>query len=244
MIYITGDTHGGQAGDMKALGTRRWKIGSQLSKEDYLIVMGDFGCVWSQKGSKGAKNDAHIQKWLHDKPWTTLFVDGNHENHDMLDELEEVEMFGDVVGKVNDSIYHLKRGRIYNIDGNRIFTMGGAKSYDREHRTLGSSYWTQEIPSYADMDLGLEALEKANWDVDYVFTHTCPRLIAGMVKLHKNLPHNANFSDPTEEYLEHIRKNVKCKLWYFGHWHGSWQWENFVLVYNRVLKLGEGINDL
>lgn len=39
---------------------------------------------------------------------------------------KEVNMFDGIVGKYTSSIYHLKRGEIYNISGHKFFTMGGA----------------------------------------------------------------------------------------------------------------------
>ena len=112
-VYTCGDTHGGH--DMRKLNSKNWKEGKTLTKSDFLIQLGDFGCLWYPHGSqKQKKDDHHWQRWLNNKKWTTLFIDGNHENHDQLAELPEVEMFGGMVGKVSDSIYHLKRGYVYN----------------------------------------------------------------------------------------------------------------------------------
>ena len=41
---------------------------------------------------------------------------------------------GGKVHKINDSIIHLMRGQVYNIDNNNIFTFGGAASVDKEFR--------------------------------------------------------------------------------------------------------------
>ena len=241
MIYVTGDTHGGAAGDLKKLNSRNFPQGKTLTKNDYVIVAGDFGCVWSNPSSEGYKSDLHVQKWLHEKPWTTLFVDGNHENHDMLDELETVEMFGADVGKVNESIYHLRRGRVYEIGGNKIFVMGGALSIDKENRTLGISYWEQEVPSYADMDFGLETLEKHNWEVDYVITHTCPEYVVQRFISEHNAGglYGNKVNDPTANYLEYIRESLSFKRWYYGHWHEDWEYDKFTLLYQKVTKLGK-----
>lgn len=238
-IFTCGDTHGGSVGDMKKLNSKNFPVGNTLTKEDYLIQLGDFGCVWHHPSSKESKKDKYWQKWLHEKSWTTLFVDGNHENHDMLAELEQVPMFGDIVGKVNDSIFHLKRGRIYVIHGKSFFIMGGAVSIDKENRTRGISWWSEEVPSYAEMDVGLENLETYNWDVDYVCTHTCPEYVSKMyLSVHNAQGWYADkVNDPTTSFLEHLRANLKFKHWYFGHWHDDWTWDNFTLQYNKVLEI-------
>lgn len=76
MIYVTGDIHGEV--DISKLNTQNF---SQAKEGDYLIICGDFGLIWDIKPSK---NEEYWLKWLSKKPWTTLFVDGNHENFDRL----------------------------------------------------------------------------------------------------------------------------------------------------------------
>lgn len=43
MIYVTGDTHANL--DIGKLSSRRFKEQKEMSKDDYLIVCGDFGLV-------------------------------------------------------------------------------------------------------------------------------------------------------------------------------------------------------
>lgn len=47
-----------------------------MTKQDYVIICGDFGGVWD-----GSKREKYWLDWLEDKPFTTLFVSGNHENY-------------------------------------------------------------------------------------------------------------------------------------------------------------------
>lgn len=76
MIYVTGDIHGEI--DISKLNTQNF---SQAKAGDYLIVCGDFGLIWDMKPSRA---EEYWMKWLSEKPWITLFVDGNHENFDRL----------------------------------------------------------------------------------------------------------------------------------------------------------------
>ena len=78
-IFITGDTHGSY--DIQKLARKNFPEGKTLTKDDYVIICGDFGCVW---GGELAGSDRWWQNWLDEQPWTTLWVDGNHENHDLL----------------------------------------------------------------------------------------------------------------------------------------------------------------
>ena len=51
-----------------------------MTRDDYVLICGDFGGVWSDSPKEHEKLD-----WLEDRPFTTLFVDGNHENYDLLE---------------------------------------------------------------------------------------------------------------------------------------------------------------
>ena len=78
MIYITGDCHC----NFERFNTENFPEQKEMSKDDYVIICGDFGLVWDNGGE-----DIWWRKWLEQKPFTTLFVDGNHENFDLLYEL-------------------------------------------------------------------------------------------------------------------------------------------------------------
>ena len=82
MIYLTGDTHGKI--DIKKIFD--WQEGQNLTKEDYLIILGDFGLIFYGKDHELYEREQKLIKKLNDCPWTTLFVDGNHENFRMLNE--------------------------------------------------------------------------------------------------------------------------------------------------------------
>lgn len=138
-----------------------------MTKEDYVVILGDLGLVWDD-----SKEDSYWRKCLSDRNFTTLFIDGNHENFDLLKRYEVVEWHGGKVQFINDSIIHLMRGQVYEIDGKTIFTMGGGSSIDKQFRKPGKSWWPEELPTYEEYEEALRNLEKHNWDIDYAFTHT------------------------------------------------------------------------
>ena len=119
MIYITGDTH--IPIDIKKLSAKKFPEQKNLTKKDYVIICGDFGGVWD-----GSNEEKYWISWLKEKSFTTLFVDGNHENFDMLSNLPEEEFCGGKIHKVDEGIYHLMRGMIYNIDMEKLL---GKKVY-------------------------------------------------------------------------------------------------------------------
>ena len=71
MIYATGDTH---TEWMPRLSNKGFPEGKDLTKDDYVVILGDFG-IWD-----GSKGEQKRLDWLEERPFTTLFVDGNHEN--------------------------------------------------------------------------------------------------------------------------------------------------------------------
>ena len=234
MIYITGDNHGEI--DIHKFSTKRFPGQKTMTKNDYVIICGDFGFPWCNPGDKYYNSDQNWIKWLNEKPFTTLFVDGNHENFDILETLPEKEMFGDVVGVVSDSIFHLKRGKVYEIDGHKIFTMGGAYSHDKEHRKEHVSWWVQEVPNQAERYIALENLAKHNNNVDYIITHCVGKNT--LEKISKYIDY-----DEYCEFLDVIDNKVNYKHWYFGHYHEDMGIdEKHTAVYDYVFKIGEKYN--
>lgn len=84
----------------------------------------------------------------------------NHENFDILYELPLTEKFDGKVREIAPDIYHLDRGQVLTIDDQKIFVMGGARSHDRENRIEHISWWEQEMPTSAEMERAIEALDK------------------------------------------------------------------------------------
>ena len=204
MIYITGDTHCEFA---RFSNKRMRRQGMELTEKDYVIVCGDFGAIWD-----GAKSDRYLQKWYNEKPWTTLFVDGNHENHDLLDSYSISEWNGGKVHFITPSIIHLMRGQIYKIGNKKFFTMGGAESHDKIFRKEGISWWSREMPSDEEYEEGLNNLDRVNNKVDYILSHCAPDQIQNQIAYWYE-------HDKLTNFLEIVRQTVDYKWHYFGHYH-------------------------
>lgn len=225
MIYITGDTHGSY--DISKLNTKNFPEQKNLTKKDYLIICGDFGLVWDN-----SKEEKYWQKWLNNKNFTTLFVDGNHENHFQLNEYEVKEWNGGKVHFVQDNVIHLMRGQVFSIDGYKIFTMGGGTSIDKQFRVEGKTWWAEEIPSKEELSEGLDNLNKHDWEVDYVISHTTSR---------KNMERLCYIKENSElnSYFNVLQDELKYKHWYFGHFHDNYSFEDgkHTLLYNNIIKI-------
>lgn len=219
-IIITGDTH--QSIDRFYSG-----IYSSLTKEDVVIIAGDAGFYWNEHN----KREKLIRKALSELPFTLCFVDGNHENFNMLEKLPQKQMFGNTVGCDENNIIHLKRGNIYEINNKKFWVFGGAESVDKQHRSLNLSYWRQELPSHKEYENGLSQLEEAGNSVDYIVTHTCPSSI-----FHKIHP-SSSFSSDLEKYLETVRQNTKFNKWFFGHHHIQNTFDDIIALYEDCYEI-------
>lgn len=228
-IWITGDIHG----DPRRFGSKSFTEGKKFTKKDYIIILGDFGLVWDVNESK--KNEQYWQAWLRDKPWTTLFIDGNHENFDRLKTLPQIDMFGSSVGVVMDSIYHLKRGEVYIINGKKFFTFGGGISIDKHLRSEYVSWWKEEMPSFDEYQNGMDNLNLHGRKVDYVLTHTCPSSLFSdlIVKMHTVI----KGTNQLTRYLNIIKNEVLFKEWHMGHFHVVHDVGKFHFHYGDIIKL-------
>lgn len=211
-IWITGDTHG--LYDMGKLSVNSWKEQHKMDKSDYLIVSGDTGICWNGFDEKGNDRDHSLKDMYNKKKFTTLWIDGNHENFDALNRYKVESWNGGKVHRITDSIIHLMRGQVYEIYGKKFFTFGGGYSMDKSYRTPGISWWPQEMPVEAEYQEGLENLKKHNKCVDYIITHTAA------LDISKSIFHdNMDMEVPLGEYLQKIHDEVDYRGWYFGHMH-------------------------
>lgn len=246
MIYITGDTHS----DFSRFTEENFPIQSEMTKDDYVIICGDFGGVWTSEEESSREKDA--LDWLDNKSFTTLFVDGNHENYTRLYNYPMEEWNGGKVHKIRDSVLHLMRGEIFDIDNKKIFAFGGAKSHDIQdgilnldeeekiynYRKRGAyfrirdfSWWDLELPTNQEMENGIENLEKMNYKVDYIISHCCPTSIQALI--------NSTYKrDILTDYLQQVSEKCTFKRWYFGHYHDYKQVNSqFTLLYEDILPL-------
>ncbi len=228
MIYITGDTHG----DFSRFVESNFSIQNEMSKTDYVIICGDFGGVWSYE-IESILEQKNLD-WLNSRSFTTLFVDGNHENYTRLyNDYPVVEWHGGKAHKIRDSVLHLMRGEVFDIDGKTIFAFGGARSHDiqdgiinlneeekiYEYRKRGAffrirdfSWWDLELPTEEERQNGIKNLEKHNFKIDYIITHCCPTSIQPLINL-------AYKKDYLTDYLQTIAEKCDFKKWFFGHYH-------------------------
>ena len=67
-------------------------------------------------------------KKLSSLPFTIAFVDGCHENFDLLEQYPIEEWNGGKIHRISENIVHMMRGQVFYIQGKKIFTFGGGIS--------------------------------------------------------------------------------------------------------------------
>lgn len=256
MIYITGDCHG----NFKRF-TKKERLRSkyQPTAGDYVIVLGDFGLVWIDD-----KEFEYNCEWLSKLPFTILFIDGNHDNHDMLGSYPIEEWHGGKVHHiVKDKIIHLMRGQIFTIENYSFFVMGGGQSHDVEggvldrsdtdfkqkkafarknnlnYRIVGESWWSQELPSEREYAEGLRNLAKADFKVDFILSHSLPKaqqeILIAQGELQRKLEVNA-----LTEYFDYLHTKVDYMLWFSGHVHKDAVMDiQHIIVYQDFVPLNK-----
>lgn len=229
-IFITGDTHGGYKSGSTKL--KEFATKHRFSKDDYLIIAGDFGFIWEDTASQ---NEAEWLEWFDKQKFTTLFVDGNHENFNRLNSYKLSHLFGGAVHKISQKVIHLLRGEIYEINNFRIFTIGGALSIDKDRRTKNVSWWSDEGITQNQIHNAWENLRRFQYEVDIVISHTCPRKIAKKLFNGHNV---AKIEDINMDILQGISEYIKFKKWYFGHFHRNIKINNkFTCLYENIEKV-------
>jgi hypothetical protein len=282
MIYITGDTHGPTPIGMhsvdgfgKRLNKENFPEQKEMTREDYVIICGDFGGIWNydsrydRAGSSfrekicldhgESKEEKYWLDWLSEKPFTVLFCDGNHENHDRLSGAYPEEDFcGGRVHRIRDNVFHLMRGYVFDLQGFSFFVFGGARSHDisdgilrpcefqtekefkEAYRRLQRrnalfrvdhvSWWEAELPTGEEMERGIRNLKERSFYADFIVSHCAPSSVAAAA--------GYDGEDRLSRYLEEIRQRTGFRKWFFGHYHENRMVSGkYVMLYEQIVRI-------
>jgi len=231
MIYLTGDVH--MPIDIEKI--INFSKQKNITHDDMLLITGDVGFMWS---------DSSYYKtwfnWFNEQVFTTMFVDGNHENFNYLDSLP-ISFYNDTehskVHYLADNIIHLMRGQIYDIDGKSFFTFGGGDSIDKHRRITNVTWWEREMPSKQEYDEALWNLTLYDNKINYIITHSCSsNLFNEINKVYSMVPYYTNIN----VFFDVIEDSVAYNKWYFGHYHCDMSInDRHRVLFNDIIKLGE-----
>lgn len=254
-VWVTGDIHA----DPSRLSTENFYQQKEFSgnqDENIVIILGDFGLVWNRE--QESKQERYWLNWLESKPFTTVFVDGNHENHIRLATYPETDWHGGKVHAIRPHVLHLMRGEIFTIEDKRFFAFGGASSHDiqdgildyddtewrdkaknlekqgkRMYRVKNLTWWKEELPSQEEIQHGSYSLNENNNTVDYILTHspsTSEIYLMGAKGLYE--------PDILTNYLEEVKAVTEYTKHLFGHMHMDHAInDRDICLYEKIIRI-------
>lgn len=200
MVYITGDIHG----DISDLESRNI---NKIKKDDVLIITGDFGFIWDNSKSE-LKNIKKLSK----KKFTILFVEGVHENFELINQYENTEVFGALAKKISDNIFCLNRGEVYTIENKKYFCLGGGSAEDPFEHLDSDPLKRQSMPTDEELEHAVDNLQKTGRKVDTIITHEAPASVKRLVRKDSSI-------NDLNIFFDTMLHNVRFKKWYFGSLH-------------------------
>ena len=222
MIYLTADLHG----DIERLKT----AGRGLKRKDTLIVLGDFGFLWS-----GGSAETSTLKWIGRRKYTVLFLDGTHENFDMLKKYPAQEYLGGKVQVISGKLRRLMRGEIFTIEDKKILAFGGGTSNDRDVCDESNCWWPDELPSDDEIENACANLRKNNNTVDFILTHDVPSRLFMFMKLNES---GLCETSSLQMFFDELTTLAEYEHWYFGCHHRDLPIsQKHTAVYKKVLQL-------
>lgn len=205
-IMFAGDIHGNSE-------HAEWLFDHAVeNKVDVIISCGDFG-YWPHYGwGKHFLNS--VEYMARENQIMFYWVDGNHENHDILDMIVEEEGADAPIPMGSKWLNYIPRGCVFTIGSTTIMGYGGAYSWDWKDRELGISYWRQELIN------DYKVAELPEQKVDILVTHEAP---LGKTISYKD---EIAISVRQRELVSEIQEKVNPSLHVCGHHHIRETWMN------------------
>jgi len=161
------------------------------------VQVGDLGIGFPKSQSNSFRKKFH-------------FIRGNHDNPDIC------RKHPNYLGEFGNT----------TIDGRDIFFISGAFSIDREYRTEGVDWWSEEELSMLQCREVMEMYLETKPEI--VVSHDGPQQAT------HNLLIGQPLSTRTGQLLSSMFTFHKPKYWIFGHWHKNWRAEiegtNFICL--------------
>ncbi len=222
MIYITGDIHG----DTERLSKTEL---SMINKNDTLIICGDFGFIWNND-----LKETQFLNRLEKRKYNICFIDGTHENFNVLSEMPVAIWNGGRVHKIRSNVFHLMRGQVYEIEGKKLFTMGGGEDPEYDLHENDDPVTRKEIPTAQEMLTGVSNLEKHEYKVDYIISHEPPAKIRDFLRLSENKTLRVT---ALGAYFDELSQQCEFSKWFFGSMHtDKFITDKYVALFRNIIS--------
>lgn len=242
MLYLTGDTHGDI---VERFSYRENPFLRELTKDDVVVVLGDVGLMWPLENKTDTEKAAdYIMRQLESKPFTIIFLFGNHDNYDYAETLPEITwscgpvsiedgyvrpvVIGD---KTYKNRYMVDSWTVADLSGYHCLLCAHADSHDIEHL-----YREDDIEGIAMAKRRGEWYRVAHeswWPQEKLDIDT----VEPFIKKHEDehfdaiLTHDCPSlfckefglaATEQEEYFDSLRERLDFDVWVHGHMHKEW----------------------
>jgi hypothetical protein len=184
---------------------------------DTIVHLGDFG--WWRDSTPTKHYLEAVQGYLRRAGITLYWVDGNHEDHSRIWDLNQPDIGGPFrISEHLPNILFLPRGLQWEWFGKTWMSVGGAVSVDKHHRTRDVDWWAEE-------ELSDEQIEYCcRGPVDVIVSHDCP---AGVFIPGLNDDHFPQWTlldaDIHRQKLRTIWDATGATELYHGHYHRAYK---------------------
>lgn len=222
---LLGDTHNDLGAMEEAMHT------AQENGCDRIFQLGDFGYFFHSTENLMAVSDMALE---YDMP--VDFLDGNHENFDILREEFWAAPDDLFPTEIVPAVTYFPRGYVWEEDGVRLGTFGGAISIDKSRRVKYQSWWPEE----AITDQQVNRVLKADERVDIMLCHDVPVLGRKLGELLHSfeLPYKLDSETVTNRFLlNQVYLSWQPVVAFHGHYHFDYE-EGSIHGLNRNGEMG------
>ena len=108
-------------------------------------------------------------------------------------------------------------------------------------RTEGLDWWPCELPSESEYDNARANLERNDWRVDYVISHTCATDMLSRT-LWPDTGWNHPETDRLTGFFNELEEKLSYKRWYYGHFHRDRNLDDrHTVLFEQVVRIGDEV---
>lgn len=172
---------------------------------ELIFQLGDFGYFENIPVYREYLDELSVM--LREADIDAYWLDGNHDNHPLLWKKHKPKADG--FATVRPRLRYAPRGHCWTWDGVKFLAVGGAYSIDRADRTLGKSWWAEELTTDEDV---VKAC--SHGFVDVLLSHDAPMGV--------NIPNiipDIALANENRERLREVVVNTLPSVVAHGHYH-------------------------